>query len=149
MKTYTDETQFDEGTPEAVKIAIESARQTGARVRLFLDDRKTGRDWGEENDVTGTIGRSTGPCHVALLLANNRSTGGGAILTNCIIRLLVNGREQYRAENYQPPKWEERVGNMKDRKFEVWRDNKIHARFETDAKRQRWIAFMKGERATK
>src|SRR5580704_12602052 len=50
------------------------------RVRIYLGDPETGRDWGEENDVTGFIGRSTGREPVLLLLPGNRSHGGGDIL---------------------------------------------------------------------
>ena len=85
-------TTFHDETPAAVAEALERARATGDRVRFWLGDPETGEDWGEENHVTGKVGRSTGQVKIPLLLANSRSRGGSAILTECIIRLQVAGR---------------------------------------------------------
>ena len=74
-------------------VALAALAGTDRRVRLFLGDPETGRDWGEENDVTGYVGRSTGPSKVPLLLATRRSMGGGAILVDCVLRMLVDGCE--------------------------------------------------------
>jgi len=87
-------------TPSEVIRLLEAAWESQARVRLYYGDRKTGRDWGDTCGVYGRIGRSTGPIKVLILLAQRRSTGGGEILCDCIVRLKVNGKEVYRHPKY-------------------------------------------------
>jgi hypothetical protein len=123
------------------------------RIRIFLGDPETGHDWGEENDVTGFIGRSTGREPILLLLPGNRSHGGGAILNRNVLRILVEGREIYRHPKYKEPVYELREGHIQSPvgplPFEVWRDGQNVANFSTASKRQRWLDFMRGHRATK
>ena len=142
-------TTFNDGTPAAVAEALERARGTGERVRFWLGDTKTGRDWGEENDVTGQVGRSTGKVKIPLLLASKRSTGGGAILTQSIIRLQVAGREVYRAANYREAVYTLRHEGPGDLRERVYRDGANVANFATERAALRWIDFMTGKRATK
>jgi hypothetical protein len=90
-------TWFNPGTDPAVKRVLEAYRRSGARIRITLGDRETGRQWGDGPE-TGAIGRSTGPLKAPLLLRTRRSTGGEAILTACIVRLedAATGRDLYR-----------------------------------------------------
>jgi len=74
-------------TPYAVVRALEQARSSRKRVRIYLGDTKTGRDWLEEHDVEGYIGNSMGPLKVPLLIHNRRSFGGPALLDNCVVRI--------------------------------------------------------------
>jgi hypothetical protein len=119
------------------------------RVRLYYGDRATGRDWGEENDVTGYVGRSMGPKKIPLLMATRYSMGGGGVLVDCIVRMLVDGRETYCHPLYKAPAWGCREEYGTPLPFIVCRDGEEHARFRTDASRARWLAFMLGFRATK
>lgn len=98
-------TYYNIETPDKVIECIEKCWYRGTRIRLFLGDIKTGKNWNELYDVTGTIGRSTGK-HIPILLNNIRSNGGGAILTHCILAIKEtgkNGRYLYRAENFITP----------------------------------------------
>jgi hypothetical protein len=126
---------------------------TGTRervgVRLFLGDPETGRDWGEGNDVCGYIGRSMGRIKVPLMLATRHSTGGPAILTGNVLRILVNGREVYRHPKYCAPAWETKDDGPADLPFQVLRDGIVHARFRTEASRTRWLDYMTGRRMAK
>ena len=142
-------TTFNDGTPAAVAEALERARATGERVRFWLGDPETGEDWGDENDVTGKVGRSTGPVKVPLLLANSRSRGGSAILAQHIIRLQVAGREVYRAANYREAVYVLRHEGPGDLRERVYRDGVNVANFRTERAALRWIDFMAGKRATK
>jgi hypothetical protein len=83
-----DGTCFDYLTPQAVVGVLEDARINHRRLRIFLGDTVTGKSWNEENDVVGYIGRSMGQIKVPLLLSNNRSSGGGSLLDNCIIKIV-------------------------------------------------------------
>jgi len=66
---------------------LETIRADRTRIRLYYGDIKTGRDWGDVYDVTGIISRSCGNVQIPILIHNNRSHGGGAILTHCIVRI--------------------------------------------------------------
>src|SRR3990172_10334999 len=74
-------------------------------VRLFYGDKETGRDWGEEYDITGTVGRSTGTEPIFLLINNKRCYGGPAILTDSIVRMFVDRREVYVHPLYNQPEY--------------------------------------------
>jgi hypothetical protein len=98
-------TTYGGQTPRAVIDVLESARANGQRLRLHWGDTSTGQDWGDVNDVTGRIGRSMGPTRVPILLHNTRSTGGGAILDHCIVKITTSagGHVLYQHPTYTPP----------------------------------------------
>lgn len=150
-------TYYRDTTPRAVVDALERARVNGRRVRLFLGDSKTGLDWGEENDVCGKIGRSTGEICIPLMIANSRSMGGDAILCDCIVRLLVDGREVYRHPTYSAPEYtvsEIQPGAMVGT-VDLRAQGYTHtvsgsgANFKSQSKAERYAAFMRGDRAGK
>ncbi|HXJ61839.1 MAG TPA: hypothetical protein VNU68_34800 [Verrucomicrobiae bacterium] len=145
-------TYYRDTTPKAVVHHLELARQNGYQIRLWLGDAKTGRDWLEEWDVVGKVGRSMGPIKSPLLLRTSRSIGGGIISTDCIVRLFVNGREVYRHPKYKLPSFalvfEDKHKDVPWAVF-VNGQKEPHARFKTQAKAQRWAAFMRGERLSK
>lgn len=146
----------DTTSPEVVRI-LDNAMRSGARLRLFYGDTKTGKDWGEENNVVGTISRSMGPIKIAILIASARSCSGGAILTDCIVRIMSNGREIYRVPNYQLPQFEVQLINPADMcgkvnlyqagyTHGVWRDGANVANFKSMERAQRYIDFIQGKR---
>lgn len=143
-------TAYHADTPAEVVTWLETARQNHDRVRVFLGDSATGRDWGEENDVTGYVGRSTGKIRIPILVNNRRSMGGGALLDNRIVRLIVNGREVYRHWHYNQPVYtvvtDERGENVyaNDERG----SNRI-ARFDKTGVGYRWVDFMTGKRLSK
>lgn len=99
-------TAYHPETAQAVIDVLERAMATRERVRLFLGDTKTGRDWCEEWDTIGTIGRSCGSVKIPLLIHNTRSDGGPAILDHCIIKITAakGGQVLYQAPNYKRPR---------------------------------------------
>ncbi len=80
-------TYFDARTPIEVINVLEKARLNRTRLHISLGDATTGRDWFEEFECFGFVGRSMGPIKVPLILPVRRSIGGGAILDHCIIRI--------------------------------------------------------------
>ena len=82
MKTYKhiNGTSYRNETPDEVIRVLESARQNRTRLHISLGETASGRDWLEEFETHGYVGRSMGPVKVPLLVANTRSLGGGAIL---------------------------------------------------------------------
>lgn len=93
-------------TADEVIRAIENARLSNARVRVHYGEtsgKEVGRDWNDIYDVTGRIGRSTGPVKIPILIYNSRSISGGAILTHCIVKITQsNGKKKalYQHANY-------------------------------------------------
>lgn len=149
-----DGTFYRDTTPKPVVEALEAARKAHKRVRLFLGDRETGKQWMDEYGVTGYVARSMGPVMIPILLPSTRSHGGGAILCDCIVRLLVEGREVYRHPEYKVPELSvgydnpEFVSDEGKKKYPYYVKNSGDeiARFKTESKARRWVAFMKGER---
>lgn len=80
-------TTFEPHTPDPVIAILEDARNRQSRLRLYYGNRETGRDWNDENDVLGYIGRSMGPIRAPLLIKTRASRGGFAILTAHIVRI--------------------------------------------------------------
>jgi len=119
------------------------------RVRLFYGDIVTGRDWMEENDVTGFVGCSTGTEKLCLLLPRRTSTGGSAIMLSSIVRLMVDGIEKYGHPRYYMPELIVVPGPPVTVRLAGAGKYDYVARFDTDPAARRYIAFLKGERATK
>jgi hypothetical protein len=97
-----DDTYYHGDTSyEMVKI-LHDLRQYDTRVRFHWGDIETGRDWGDDYGVKGRIGRSTGPVKIPILIHNRRSHGGGAILTDCIVKITATqgGRVIYQHPKY-------------------------------------------------
>ncbi len=103
-KTTPDGTAYHKDTPDQVVEILERLRNNGTRVRLYLGDAKTGRDWEEDYAVFGTIGRSGGRIKIPILLNNQRSIGGGSILDNCIVKIEYANKQQG-GVMYQHPKY--------------------------------------------
>lgn len=80
-------THFHPDCPIEVQEVLERARLNHMRIRVHYGDMNTGRDWMDQYNVTGRVGRSMGPKKVPILLHNSRSIGGVSILTNCVIRI--------------------------------------------------------------
>ena len=99
-------TAYHENTPEVVVNILDSARTNHTKLKLYYGDVVTGRDWHETMDVTGRIGRSTGNVKIPLLIATERSHGGGAILDHCIVKIrnFDTGIVLYTNPNYKAPK---------------------------------------------
>lgn len=153
-------TYFHHDTPKAVVDAIVSAHFTGQRIRLWLGDKVTGKSWMDDYDVTGRVGRSMGPIKIPLLITAPGDRGGGAIMDNNIVRLMVNGKEVYRHPKFnQPaltigPGWSDEAHAPKDRMYKaravgVYADGEPHAGFDSESKARRWIDFMEGRRMSK
>ena len=117
--------QWDARTSDEVIDVLEKARRNHTRVHLSsgytehhaanwekaagsvlmeepLGAKELGRDWLEENDTRGYIGRSTGSIKVPLLINNKRSIGGPALLDHCIVRIRASsgGRVLWQHPNY-------------------------------------------------
>lgn len=133
-----------------------SLRDTEAgRVRIWYGDTETGRAWQEEHDVLGYVGRSTGVQKVPLLVFSRRSTGGGAILTEKVVRVdWTDGGTIYKHPTFSSGFEHGRVGTTpsgrdggRSRPFSVVNDDGEYvAAFDREESARRWLAFMRGDR---
>lgn len=99
-----DGTWFHASTPVTVVHILQDAQRRRERLVLWYGDNKTGRAWGDIE--TGYIGRSTGAIKIPLLVHNSRSTGGPAILDDCIVKIATSrGRKVL----YQHPEFHEKA----------------------------------------
>lgn len=154
MTSYQERsgTSYHAETAYPVIDALENARLNNWRVRLFYGDVKTGEAWTEENDVAGTVGRSTGRVKIPLLIANANSSGGPGILDHCIVAIMTGpGRFIYRHPQFNVGTWELRRSDWADdpRPFLIHHNGQSHAAFTKEAAALRYLAFMRGERMGK
>ena len=146
---------FDEKTNDAIQRVITSAYHSKQRLRVVFGDVETGEDWLEEHCVIGTVGRSTGTIKKPLLINNSRSTGGCAILTSCILKIVdVKSKHVlYEASNYKKPILVKCVSTHNDYMYDVYNvkngSNILHARFKTEKSADNYIEFMQCKRMTK
>jgi len=150
MKTYKhiNGTSYHNETPDEVILVLESARQNRTRLHISLGDTASGRDWLEEFETHGYVGRSMGPVKVPLLVANTRSLGGGSILAHCIVRIRTSagGRVLWQHPDYHHGTLEIRqktepvtLPDGRTLTVDVLRDGELHASFEDMQKARRWV----------
>ena len=92
-----------------------------------------------------------GPIKIPILLAGSRSTGGGGILSACIVKITSGGRVLYKHENYhvqgavEVRAIDETYGEGKHQRHygaEVRVAGENHARFSDIPAARRWIRKM-------
>lgn len=108
------ETCFHEETPDGLCRLLETLRQTGERVKIYYGDPGTGKLWLEEHETRGYIGRSTGRIKIPLLIYNSRSMGGGALLSDRILRIETTkgARVLYQAPKMTVPEYSITASDM-------------------------------------
>ena len=143
------QTCYHETTPEAVRRVLENARVNRERIRVFYGDTDTGRDWCEENDTQGRVGRSTGNIKIPLLLHNERSMGGGALLDHCVVKIMRGKCVLYQHTRYNNGTWSIHPPTSSGYFASVHRDGKECAQFKKAGQAERFIAYMQGERMNK
>ena len=139
-------TSYDSRTPDRLIVEMEAARRHNKMARIFFGDAETGRDWLEEHDVYGFIGRSGGSPRVPLLIESLAADGGPTILDHCIVKMIVGGRVVYRHPKYITPTFESVQSKEPGFTTDVIANGDTIARFETTDKAEKWIAFMLGKR---
>ena len=144
-------TAYHKDTPEEVISWLETSRERKQRIRIFYGDRKTGRDWKEECDTMGYIGRSTGRIKIPILLHNSRSTGGTAVLDHCIVKITTVGSDNkphtvYQHKNYHLCNKRTIKKMEKDHPYSVILDGEEYACFKTLQEAKNFLNFLEGKR---
>jgi hypothetical protein len=143
-------TYYSSRTPLSVIKVLEEARQDRRVIRLHYGDRKTGRDWLEEHDVVGRLGRSMGPVKIPLLLAPG-ADGGCGLLDDGIVKIRTLGATLYKHRKYHTGKITIRsIGaaelakfpDSKDYTTAIDVDGENHANFRTMDDALLWLRGM-------
>ena len=130
--------EFDADTPDrVVDIILRYMGNYNQRIRVFYGDPKTGRDYGEEYNIMGYVGRSGGTVKIPLLINNTRSFGGPGLLDGIIVRITVDKRNVYVHPKYKC--------DVVVKGNEVYLNGKLHARCKTHEKAEKLAAFYRGD----
>lgn len=153
-KTYKviSGTYYDADAPDAVIMALESARRSGRRVRLFIGDPATGKAWQEEYDVCGRVSRTMGPVKAPLLINNARSLGGGIIgAANVVAIIDAPGHFLYKHPSFYSGTFKAVASDLPEYKSAAVdvETGGIVARFKHETGARRWVDFMHGQRMSK
>lgn len=148
-RTIRSGTYYRKETPLEVVRILNNARASRVTLRLYYGDTKTGRDWLEEHDVVGRIGRSVGPVKVPLLVEEGE-IGGSPILDHCIVKIKVvkDNKVVYQHPLYHTGEFARHPITPDNElygegfRFAVKVDGKEHANFKTKKQADAYIAMM-------
>ncbi|MCC5610545.1 hypothetical protein LC612_28300 [Nostoc sp. CHAB 5834] len=150
---------FHPDTLPAVRSVLTRAYLNKKVVRIWYGDPATGKAFPDEFEVLGTVGRSTGPVKVPLLVLPGED-GGGQISAHVIVRIdfvettKTDGpfpkvsqslRNAFKHPSFNTGSW--KTGSLDDSEVSVFHEGSIHARFPSALLAQLYISFMKGETA--
>jgi len=142
-------TCYHEKTPDNIVGILERARISGNRIRVFYGDTITGRCWMDEFDTIGRVGRSTGDIKIPLLIKNRRSLAGGALLDDCIVKIVSGYSTLYQHHNFNLPDISVVQSHVPGYMYGVDFDYSRQVNFPTKAQAERYVSFMKGDRLCK
>lgn len=145
LNTYkvVNGTAYHIDTPDAVIEILENARLNNVKIRIFYGDGE--KCWNDEYDTIGTIGRSTGNYKIPILIKNKRSTGGGSILTDRIVRIDIKYKTLYKRDGV---KFDKFVSTDIGTVYNEARDE-LYARCKNADAGNRLSDFMNGDRWSK
>jgi hypothetical protein len=145
-------TLYDPNTPSKLTSVLEEARRNKTRLRLFYGDRETGRDWNEENDIEGYLGRTMGSIHAPILLKTKSSSGGGIILSACIVKVVATTTKhilwqhaRYHILPFTIADAPNENSATSEWPIEVLRAGEVHARFKNRQNAEKYIRKMTGQ----
>lgn len=124
---------FSLNTPDEVSRILSTYYTTGSRIKLYFGDTDSGRDWVEEHDTIGYIGRTTGEIKIPILVYKRNSLGGPAILDSCIVKIkdAKTGTILYQHPKYHQAKIEIAPSDLPNFKFNILFDGVIYSRHKT------------------
>lgn len=154
-------TDYHVNTDPQVIDLLDLYRRNGNPLRLHFGHtepghEKLGRDWLEEFDTYGRIGRSMGNpnyahggVHAPLLILKRADSGGGAILDHCIVRIRnFHGNDLYRHPHYHHGKVivqkmdKPMKSGRKTLYYESLVDGETHARFRSLTEATVWATEL-------
>jgi hypothetical protein len=143
-------TFYHHDTPHEVRAILDTAIANRSRLRLWYGDTETGKQWNDEYDMLGYIGRSTGRIKIPLIIANSRSMGGPGILDNCIIAIATRpGVFAYKHPTLDLGKWTTGPAQSEGYLEASFKDGELIGQFKKPGQAARHCGFMTGERFAK
>jgi hypothetical protein len=144
MKNYkvVGDMSFDENTPDKVCNVLVNLNQSRERVRIYLGEN--GKAWNEDYDVCGVIGKSTGAVKIPLMINNKRSSGGGALLDQYIMKIV---RTSDGKVLYQHPEFN--CSTFTNVGCELFADGEHWGKNHSEESAKRFCDFMNGKRFSK
>lgn len=147
---WKDDNIMNINDKEQIKVnhVLLNARDSHMRIRVFYGDPETGRDWCEEFDTIGYVGKSTGKEPVPLLIPFRNSLGGSPINTEHILKITLscNPKEVL----YQHPNYKKPVTVINSATNSLYINGKLYSTFEPgteNLKRAcRLAAFLEGSK---
>lgn len=85
--TVVNGTSYNNGTDEKLINVLERAKNNRTRIKVYFGDTETGKNWNEEHDTIGYVGRTSGQIKCLILVFNARSFGGGILSTDNILKV--------------------------------------------------------------
>lgn len=145
---------FTEGTNQKVMQIICDIlkNRRSNRLRFWFGNAQTGKSWDCEYDVTGYIGKSTGNKPIPLLIHNINSSGGGGLITDCILKIVEvkTKRVLYEHEKFNQSTFTvTEKSDLPGYTANVLQDGKIYARCKKLTSAKRLADFMNGKRNNK
>jgi hypothetical protein len=143
-KVSEDSTYYGEETPDALIEILERARVNKTRLKFYLGDNKTGKDWMEEDSKMGKVGRSMGPIKIPLLIKTVASHGGGSLMDDSIVKVATSptGTVLYQHPSYHQP--EMRIVEDGDGKYShaILIEGDIYSRHESHVSAKRLFSKL-------
>lgn len=149
-KRLDNGTCYHNQTPLEVVEALEQVRENKKRIRVWYGEN--GKSWNEEYNIMGTIGRSTGSIKIPLLIHNQRSLGGNALLDHCIVKIIDTRtkRTLYQHNKFKQSFFEADDTLVYECKEEGQKANaEIYASCKTHEQALKLSDFMNGKKNTK
>lgn len=136
----------ESNAPEKVMDILADANKHRDKLRIWYGNPETGKDYGEIHDIFGYIGRTTGTKKIPILLKRRDSSGGGAILTNNIVKITKDKKVIYQHPNFCLAEYVIKARKDDKYPFEVFADGKSVRLCKDFATAENEIAFHKGLR---
>jgi hypothetical protein len=132
---------------------LSSLNLSKKRVRIFYGDTQTAKNWNDEYDTIGTIGKSNGQIKIPLLIKTKRSFGGSAILDQRILKIvdIATNKVLYQCDNYKPDNFFCLYKNTNSNEAVVYMNdiNNVYANCHTIEKALKLCNFMNGLKHSK
>ena len=134
---------YHKGTKQEIVNILERARENRDRIKIFLGDTKTGRNWNEEHDTTGYIGLSRGhKARFPILVNNTRSMGGSSLMDHCIVKIKIGGYVKYQHPNFKESVFELVTSDLTGYSHNVNIDGQLYSRHKTKRSAKMLISKM-------
>ena len=134
---------YHKGTKQEIVNILERARENGDRIKIFLGDTKTGRNWNEEHGTMGYIGLGRGyKARFPILVNNSRSMGGSSLMDDCIVKIKIGGYVKYQHPNFKESVFELVTSDLTGYSYNVNIDGQLYSRHKTKRSAKMLISKM-------